>query len=185
MSAQALLVMDFQPPNVGAVGGDDSSALAAAVSAVEAARKAEVPIIFVRVAFRAGYREVNAANKNLSPLAGYGDVFIETEESSQIHPALGVTDQDSVVVKRRVSAFASDLAPLLGGLGVTKLVLAGVVTSGVVLSTVRHASDADYEITVLSDACADTDPEVHGFIMDKVFPVQADVVSVNKWADSL
>jgi nicotinamidase-related amidase len=185
MSAQALLMMDFQPPNVGAVGGDDNPVLAAAVSAVEAARKADVPIIFVRVAFRAGYREVNSANKNMSPLSGYGDVFVETAASSQVHPALKVTDQDSVVIKRRVSAFASDLAPLLSGMGVTKLVLAGLVTSGVVLSTVRHASDADFEVTVLSDACADTDPEVHRVLVEKVFPVQAEVVTAKEWADSL
>ena len=185
MTSQALLVMDFQPPNVGAVGGDDAPSLAAAVAAVEVARTAGVPIVFVRVAFRVGYREVNAANRNMAPLSGYGDVFVETEESSQVHPALTVTPADSVVVKRRVSAFASDLAPLLSGLGVTKLVLAGLVTSGVVLSTVRHASDADFEITVLSDACADTDPEVHRVLVEKVFPVQAEVVSVKEWADSL
>jgi nicotinamidase-related amidase len=185
MSAQALLVMDFQPPNVAAVGGDDGPVLAAAVSAVKAARSADVPIIFVRVAFRAGYREVNAANKNMAPLAGYGDVFVETEESSQVHSALAPAPADSIVVKRRVSAFASDLAPLLSGLGVTKLVLAGLVTSGVVLSTVRHASDADYELTVLSDACGDPDPDVQQVLMEKVFPVQAEVVTVKEWVDSL
>ncbi|MCE0767815.1 cysteine hydrolase [Pseudonocardia kujensis] len=185
MSAQALLVMDFQPPNVAAVGGDDGPVLAAAVSAVDAARKAGVPIIHVRVAFRDGYREVNAANKNMSPLTGYGDVFIETSATSQIHPAITVAPEDSVVVKRRVSAFASDLAPLLSGLGVTKLVLAGIVTSGVVLSTVRHASDADFELTVLSDACGDPDPVVHQVLIEKIFPQQAEVVTVKEWADTL
>ena len=111
-------------------------------------------------------------------------MFVETEQSSQLHPALGATADDYVVVKRRVSAFASDLGPLLAGLGVTKIV-AGIVTSGVVLSTVRYASDADFEITVLSDACADTDEEVHRVLVEKVFPVQADVVTAKQWADSL
>lgn len=185
MSDQALLVMDFQPPNVGAVGGDDSPALAAAASAVAAARGAGVPVVFVRVAFRAGYPEVSPANKGMSPLSGYGDVFVETEASSQLHPALGASDQDLVVVKRRVSAFASDLAALLSGMQVTHLVLAGLVTSGVVLSTVRHASDADFALTVLSDACADPDEEVHRVLMEKVFPSQADVVTVKQWADDL
>lgn len=185
MADQALLVMDFQPPNIAAVGGDDSPVLAAAVAAVDAARQADVPIVFVRVAFRTGYREVNPANKNMAPLAGYGDLFVETEQSSQVHPALTVTEADSVVVKRRVSAFASDLAPLLSGMGISRISLAGVTTGGVVLSTVRHASDADFEITVLSDACADPDPEIQRVLVEKVFPMQADVVSVKEWADSL
>lgn len=185
MTDQALLVMDFQPPNVVAVGGDGSPALAAAASAVSAARGADVPVVFVRVGFRKGYPEVNRANRNMAPLLGYGDVFVETEASAQLHPALGATAQDHVVVKRRVSAFASDLAPLLSGLGVTKLALAGVMTSGVVLSTVRQASDADFELTVLSDACADPDEEVHRLLVDKVFPQQAEVVTAKEWAASL
>jgi nicotinamidase-related amidase len=186
MSHQALLVMDFEPVIVGSVGGDESPALAAAVAAVEAARKAEVPVVLVRVAFRAGYPEVHPANKGMGPLAGYGDVFLETEPTTQIHPAFGATAKDIIVTKRRVSAFAAtDLAAVLGGLGVSRLVMAGLTTAGVVLSTVRHASDADFEITVLSDACADPDLEVHQFLMDKVFPVQADVTSVKEWIDTL
>ncbi|WP_046495346.1 cysteine hydrolase family protein [Streptomyces odonnellii] len=186
MSDEALLVMDFQPAVLGAVGGDESPALAAATKAVTAARKAKVPVVFVRVAFRPGYPELNPTNKGMAPLSGYGDVFVETEPTTQVHPALGATAKDIVVIKRRVSAFAgSDLSAVLAGLGPSRLVLAGLVTSGVVLSTVREASDADFEITVLSDACADPDAEVHQVLMNKVFPAQADVLSVKEWADTL
>jgi nicotinamidase-related amidase len=186
MSDQALLVMDFEPVIVGSVGGDDSPALAAAVSAVEAARKGGVPVVFVRVAFRPGYPELHPGNKGMSPLSGYGDVFVETEPTTQVHSALGVTQNDIIVTKRRVSAFAAtDLPAVLGGLGVSRLVIAGLTTGGVVLSTVRHASDADFEITVLSDACADPDAEVHQFLMDKVFPAQAEVTSAKEWIDTL
>jgi nicotinamidase-related amidase len=38
---------------------------------------------------------------------------------------------------------------------VRHLVMAGVATSGVVLSTFTLATDEDYTITILSDACAD------------------------------
>lgn len=185
MSNQALLVMDFQPATLAAVGGDDSPALTAGVAAVKAAREANQPVVFVRVAFRPGYPEVSSANKNLSPLLGYGEVFVETEPSAQIHPAFGVTAEDIVVTKRRVSAFASDLGEVLSGLGVRRLALAGITTSGVVLSTVRHAGDADYQITVLSDACADPESDVHRLLIDRIFPTQADVVSTTEWADTL
>lgn len=155
MSNQALLVMDFQPATLAAVGGDTGPVLAAAAAAVQAARHARVPAVFVRVAFRPGYPEVSAENKMMAALPRSGAVFVETEPTSRIHSAFHVGAEDIVVTKRRVGAFASDLAAVLAGLGVSRLVLAGVTTGGVVLSTVRQAADADYELTVLGDACAD------------------------------
>lgn len=55
--------------------------------------------------------------------------------------------------------------------------MCGIATSGVVLSTLRHAADADYECTVLEDAGADGDDEVHRVLTQKVFPRQATVVA--------
>jgi nicotinamidase-related amidase len=66
---------------------------------------------------------------------------------------------------------------ILGAREVDALVLLGIATSGVVLSTLRHAADADYRIVVVQDCCADRDPEVHRCLMEKVFPRQATVVS--------
>jgi nicotinamidase-related amidase len=57
------------------------------------------------------------------------------------------------------------------------LVLAGIATSGVVLSTLRHAADADYRLVVVEDCCADRDAEVHRVLMMKVFARQAAVLS--------
>lgn len=186
MTDRALLLMDFQPITLGAVGGADSPALSAATEAVTAARGAGVPVVFVRVAFRPGYPELSSTNKNFAPLAAYGDVFVETEPTAQVTAELAPAAGEPVVTKRRVSAFAgSDLAAVLSGLGTSKLTLAGITTSGVVLSTVRHASDADYGITVLSDACADPSDEVHQLLIDQVFPSQADVVTVKEWTTSL
>jgi nicotinamidase-related amidase len=70
-------------------------------------------------------------------------------------------------------------------LGATSLVLAGIATSGVVLSTLRMAADLDFGLTVLSDACADGYPEVHRVLLEKVFPRQADVVTTAEWIASL
>ena len=60
-----------------------------------------------------------------------------------------------------------------------------IATSGVVLSTLRQAADLDYELTVLADGCLDGDPEVHRVLTEKVFPRQADVVSIADWVASL
>jgi Isochorismatase family len=87
------------------------------------------------------------------------------------------------VVKKRVRAFSgSDLEVLLRSMGVNHLVLTGIATSGAVLSTLREAADRDYELTVLSDACADADEEVHRVLIGKVFPRQAEVIAVEEWA---
>jgi nicotinamidase-related amidase len=58
------------------------------------------------------------------------------------------------------------------------LILAGISTSGVVLSTVRDAGDRDYRVLVLADATADPEPDVHDFLTERIFPRQADVIAV-------
>jgi nicotinamidase-related amidase len=69
-----------------------------------------------------------------------------------------------------------DLESVLRAHQVTWLVLLGIATSGVVLSTVRCAADADYALIVLEDCCADTDEEVYRILMHKVFSRQGTVV---------
>src|SRR5262249_22753407 len=101
-------------------------------------------------------------------------------------PAVAPRPGDLVVTKRRVSAFTgSDLDVVLRGLGAGTLVLTGIATSGVVLSTLRQAADLDYGLTVLADACLDADPEVHRVLTEKVFPRQAEVSTVAQWAEQL
>ena len=81
-----------------------------------------------------------------------------------------------------MSAFSgSDLDVVLRSLGVDSLVLSGIATSGVVLSTLRQAADLDYRLTVLTDGCTDRDPEVHRVLTEKVFPRQADVIRIADW----
>jgi len=64
-------------------------------------------------------------------------------------------------------------------------VLTGIATSGVVLSTLRQAADLDYRLVVLAAACADADPEVHRVLTTKVFPRQAEVLTVEEWTGRL
>ena len=88
------------------------------------------------------------------------------QPSTQPHPSL-VQPTDSVVFRSRGSAFSRPtltgdpssptLASLLEERGIKHLVLAGVATSGIVLSTVREAWDKDFAITVLGDGCWDPD----------------------------
>lgn len=63
--------------------------------------------------------------------------------------------------------------------------LAGVHTSGVVLSTVRHAGDLDYRLVVVRDCCADPDAELHAVLLDIVIAKQAAVVTTAELAGAL
>ncbi|RDI41859.1 cysteine hydrolase family protein [Falsibacillus pallidus] len=183
-SKTALLVMDIQNGIVGNFA-ENPEVLIPIQDSVKAAREAEIPVIFVRVAFKEGYPEVNLNNKMFSAIKESGSMT-ETDWSTQIHESVAPLSGEPLVTKRRVSAFAgSDLEVLLSGLGTEELVLTGIATSGVVLSTLREAADKDFRLKVLSDACIDRDPEVHRVLVEKVFPRQADVLTASEWADSL
>jgi nicotinamidase-related amidase len=184
MTSTALLVMDVQQGIVDRFG-DDAGYLARLTAAVEAARRADIWVIYVTVGFRAGHPEVSERNKSFAAIAGTGR-FAVGDPDAAIHPAVAPASGDVIVTKRRVSAFTgSDLEVVLRAGSIDSLVLAGIATSGVVLSTLRQAADLDYRLTVLADGCLDADPEVHRVLLQKVFPRQADVVSIADWTASL
>jgi nicotinamidase-related amidase len=179
----ALLVMDLQSGIVDSLPGVEPL-LDRSVAALDAARAAGLTVVFVRVAFRPGAPEASPRNASFAALAG-SDRLDETRAATQIHPAVAPLSGE-VVTKRRVGAFSgSDLDVVLRAADIDHLVLAGIATSGVVLSTLRLAADLDYRLTVLSDACADRDDEVHRVLTQKVFPRQATVVTVAEWIASL
>jgi nicotinamidase-related amidase len=86
----------------------------------------------------------------------------------QIHPLLAPVGDEPVLAKTTLSAFAStNLHELLQASGVSRIVIAGVATSGTVLSTARWAYDIGYEVAVCADACADPDPQAHSMLLDE------------------
>jgi nicotinamidase-related amidase len=176
----ALLVMDMQ---LGILSNlPDARPLLGQVSkAIAAAHGRKLPVIYVVVGFRPGAPEVNASNKSF---AAGKDRFakLNMDEFMAVHPDIAPQAGELTVTKRRVSAFTgSDLEVVLRSFGICHIALSGISTSGVVLSTVREAADKDYRITVLADACADMDEEVHRVLTAKVFPRQADVMTVEEW----
>jgi nicotinamidase-related amidase len=177
---QALLLMDIQNSVLDRVGAGESY-LDKVVTVQERAEAAGLLVVLVHIGFRPGYPETSARNKVFSagpPRTGMliGDPAVEP------HPRLMRGNGEVVVTKKRISAFTgSDLELVLRSRDVTHLVLAGIATSGVVLSTVREAADRDYELTVLEDLCMDVDEEVHRVLTSKVFVRQADVVLAGDW----
>lgn len=183
VSNTALLVMDIQPRVVGNITEGADALLALVGRTAAAARAADIPVIYVRLAFRDGHPEISSNNKTFS--ASPSPVILDTP-NAEIHDAVAPQPGDIVVTKKRVSAFTgSDLEVVLRSLGVTSLVLTGLYTSGVVLSTLCQAADMDYAITVLSDGCMDLDTEVHRVLVDKVFPRQATIVTADEWLSTV
>ncbi|HEX4432873.1 MAG TPA: isochorismatase family cysteine hydrolase [Frankiaceae bacterium] len=177
---EALLVMDVQNGIFDRFDVPESY-LDQVVAAVERAEQAGVLVILVRVAFSPGHPEISARNKSFSALSdGRSMVFGDpsTEPVARLMRGKG----EVVVTKKRVSAFAgSDLELVLRSNEITTLVLTGIATSGVVLSTVREGADRDYRLIVLEDLCLDRDEEVHRVLTEKIFPRQADVISSADW----
>ncbi|BBA97015.1 putative isochorismatase [Actinacidiphila reveromycinica] len=181
MPQQALLVMDVQRTIVERYA--DASYVTALADTVRAARAAGVPVVYVVVDFRPGYPEISPRNKMFGGLPARS---AGARPDNGVHPGVAPQEGDPVVVKRRVSAFAgSDLELLLRAMEVDHLVLSGIATSGVVLSTLRQAADLDYRVTVLSDRCVDADPLVHDVLLTRVFPTQAEVTPADSWQRTL
>jgi nicotinamidase-related amidase len=180
----ALLVMDVQEATVRMLP-DNTTFIKSVNLAIQTARSNNIPVLYVVVGFRKGYPEVSPNNKSFSVITKNDNMSFDTEEAARVHASVAPQPGDVIIVKKRVSAFAgSDLEILLRSLGITHIVLTGIATSGVVLSTLREAADKDYAITVLSDCCADRDEEVHRVLITKVFTRQADVMKAGKWAIS-
>jgi nicotinamidase-related amidase len=181
----ALLVMDMQVEIVNrfAQVGD---LLTPIRTAIDAARAASIPVIYVAVAFRPGYPEISPRNPLFAAVKQRQSSSPTAMTTMEIHPAIAPQPTDIVVTKRRISAFSgSDLDMVLRAQDISHLVLCGIATSGVVLSTLREAADKDYQLTVLADCCFDSDEEVQRVLLSKVFLRQAEVVQTSEWRTRL
>ncbi|WP_329459862.1 MFS transporter [Streptomyces sp. NBC_01497] len=172
----ALLLMDYQNAVLGSIA-DAEPVLDHARQALAWARDHDIQVVHVRVAFaEEDFDEIPAHSKSFAAIAE-SRFLLDGSPEAALHASLEVRTSDIVVRKTRFGAFSTtelyrDLRPK----GVNTLVVAGISTSGVVLSTLRDAADQDYRLFVLADATSDPDAEVHRVLIEKVFPQQADIL---------
>ena len=171
--------MDYQNGIVDMLGEPDDL-LARAAGAIATVRGRGGLIGYVRVAFENADFDAFPATSRMGARVGSSpQAFHNDSPTTAVHKRLAPEPGDIVVRKTRVGAFGTtDLDEQLRARGIDTVILAGISTSGCVLSTVRDASDRDYRVVVLSDGCADPEPGVHEFLTEKIFPRQADVVTV-------
>ncbi|GLY65063.1 cysteine hydrolase family protein [Amycolatopsis taiwanensis] len=174
-----LLVMDYQHGILRSLP-DADALLSRAASAIETVRCHGAHVAYVRVAFDDEDYERVPPHSPLAPvLASAGKALHSDSPATAVHDRVAPEPGDIVVRKTRVSAFSTtDLDERLRARGVTTIILAGISTSGVVLSTVRDAADRDYRLFVLADATADPDPGIHEFLTGRIFPRQASVITL-------
>jgi nicotinamidase-related amidase len=182
----AVLSMDLQAGTV-SVYVKDPGLIPRAARVLQQARRAHVPIVHVRVGFRPGVPEASPRNLFLSGIkASLPHQRFFQQDSGAIHAGVAPDEGDLVVTKSRVSAFAgTDLDLLLRAKDIHTLMVFGIATSGVVLSTVLQGADMDYRIVVIKDCCADLDPDLHTCLVEKILPRQAAVVTADAVVDAL
>ncbi|WP_354640885.1 cysteine hydrolase family protein [Kitasatospora camelliae] len=132
-----------------------------AATAIERARLSGIPVVYVVVGFSPGYPDWPRA----SPLfaeARHGDRVVLGTWGTEVHSALEPADGEPIVEKRRVNPFlGTHLELLLRNLDVNTLLLTGVTTDLVILSTAREGHDRDFAVEVLEDATATSDQDLH------------------------
>ena len=176
----AVLVVDMQN-DFGATGGmfdragiDISGirkAIAPTAEVISAARKAGVPIVYLKMAFHADLSDLGAADsvnrvrhlqimhvgkEVLAPDGRGSRILIRDTWNSDILAELKPHSADLVVYKSRFSGFyRTDLDERLRAMRVKHLVVTGCTTSICVESTVRDAMFRDYQCVLLSDCMSE------------------------------
>lgn len=174
----AMLSMDLQTSIVSVYAKEDPDFLQRTSRLLKSARDRGMSIIHVHVGFRPGLPEISPKNPLFGALKSSPQWQKMFEgQAGAIHSDVAPQGAEVVITKHRVSAFrGTDLEMILRANEVDTLILFGIATSGVVLSTLLEASDADYRIYVVKDCCIDQDADLHACLMSKLFARRATVI---------
>lgn len=173
MNAPVLIALHYQNDvlhpegkirvGLGVDNGVRAALLDAAGRLLAGARAKGWPIVHVRVAFRPDYADLIQNAPILRSVASLGAVR-EGSWGAEFLSTLAPLNsrREFVVTHQRINAFyGSPLESLVRRFNPSHLLIAGVATHSVVESTVRHAVDCGFEVTVAADACASADSDAH------------------------
>ena len=130
----------------------------------QACRASGVEVIHVRVAFATedGRDGIQALSSRGTKTPYHGR---EAEILDEIKPV----GDEIVLNKTSVSAFNStQIDQILHNMGIEHLFITGVVTNGCVELTSRDAADRGYWVTLISDGCAASTPELHENALERI-----------------
>lgn len=172
----ALLVMHYQTDIMDLFPSVAPGLLSNTQQLCNAARRSGVSVYFAKIHFSPGYPEVSPLNKNGQGIKQLG-LFVH----DRISPELGRREDEPVINAHRASVFfGTDLQPRLSAQGIDTLIMVGVASTGVMLSSIAHASDADYRLFTVKDCCYDPDPVVHEHLFATAFESRTTVLSLDQ-----
>lgn len=149
---RALLVIDVQ--NDYFPGGkfplwNTEMVLANTLRAIEEAKAKGVPVIIVK--------HIADSRQGLAPF------FNEGTDGAEVHPAIVAAAPDApIVIKSFADSFhQTGLKQSLTGLGVTELLICGMMTQNCVTHTAISKAAEKYDVTILTDCCTTVDQMIH------------------------
>ncbi|AFT89845.1 isochorismatase family cysteine hydrolase [Paraburkholderia phenoliruptrix] len=174
----ALIVMHYQTDILELFSSVAPTLLVNTRKLCDAARAKGVGVYFANLRFSPGYPEVSPLNKNGQGIKQLG-LFVDDQPS----PELGRQANEPLVIAHRASVFfGTDLEARLSAHGIDSLIMVGIASTGVVLSSVAYASDADFRLYTVKDCCYDPDQVVHDHLFSTAFESRTTVLSL---ADAL
>jgi nicotinamidase-related amidase len=187
MTNQALLVLDLQNEMVdpaGKIGGgglakvvEQRGIVSKAAAVIAHARNNRIPVVFVRLGFRADYLDALSVAPRIEKLKANKAGVLGTW-GTEFPAAIAPRDDEYVVTKQCVNPFFNTgLLNWLQVRGIRQITIGGVVTNLVVESTARAADDAGLKVRVLEDLCAAPNSEWHEFAVRNTIPLFAHVAT--------
>ena len=170
----ALLVMHYQTDIMRLFPDVAPALLANTRKLCDAARARGVSVYFAKIHFSPGYPEVSPLNRNGQGIRQLG-LFVDDE----IAPELGRQASEPLIIAHRASVFFdTGLQVRLSAQGIDTLIMVGIASTGVVLSSVAYASDADFRLFTVKDCCYDPDQVVHDHLFSTAFDSRTTVLSL-------
>lgn len=123
--------------------------------AIEGARERGIPVLFGPMAYtEEDYREHQLHRRSgINRVMFERKMFLAGSWGADFHPDLRPRPEEVVLLPHKgIDVFETDLPDHLRRLGATHLVIAGMTASLCCESTGRHAMEAGYDVTFLSDA---------------------------------
>lgn len=149
-------------------------AVASAARIADAARAADVPVIFTRVQYRPGGADGGVFFRKVPALRA----FEEGNPLADFPEDLRPLDGETVVTKQYASAFfGTSLAATLTAQGADTVIICGLSTSGCVRASAVDACQHGFIPIVVRDAVGDRDARPHDASLFDLDAKYADVVS--------
>lgn len=154
----ALVVMHYQLDVFAILFGEQHSPLLDRCNAlIRRWRTTGRPVLFPNFFLGENYEHASKANRLISSIVPTGRF-----RNALPMKGLAIEPDDPYYTCPRASVFCgTTLDADLRARGISSLVMAGISTTGVVLSSITWASDADYDIHLVRDCCYDPDETAH------------------------